>query len=38
MNIKKLANNKTKHKDQIESLRLVLYKWLGKESLGPVDG
>tara|TARA_R110002167_G_scaffold26214_1_gene90397 strand:+ start:1151 stop:2101 length:951 start_codon:yes stop_codon:yes gene_type:complete len=37
MNIKRLSNNKEKHKEQIESLRVVLGAWLRKEDLGPTE-
>tara|TARA_R110001599_G_scaffold311515_1_gene518934 strand:- start:326 stop:1276 length:951 start_codon:yes stop_codon:yes gene_type:complete len=37
MNIKKLAKNNAKHKEQVESLKIVLEQWLGKENLGPIE-
>lgn len=38
LNIRKLAENKTKHNEQIENLKRVLVQWLGKENLGPLEG
>lgn len=38
LNIRKLAENKTKHNEQTENLKRVLVQWIGKENLGPLEG
>lgn len=38
LNIRKLAENKAKHNEQIENLKRVLVQWIGKENLGPLEG